>query len=205
MKKSIVYAAALAVLTFSACSSENKNEATDSHEQAHATHEDAATGNIVVEAPSYSSVPDPVKTQISSLLKEYLTLKDALVAENAGNAKAAAERIVTLTNSMPVATLTGEQKQFAEDKTATVQQTASGIAGTTDLGAQRQQLEELSEATFALTKAFGAADAELYYQHCPMAFNDKGAYWLSSEKEIRNPYYGKSMLKCGTNEEVYQN
>lgn len=33
----------------------------------------------------------------------------------------------------------------------------------------------------------------VYYQYCPM----KKAYWLSMEKEIKNPYYGSSMLTCG--------
>ncbi|TXK44143.1 DUF3347 domain-containing protein [Pontibacter qinzhouensis] len=200
MKKLFAHVAMLAALSLSACS-ENKTETTD----AHGSLQDAAAGAIVVESPSFSSVPDPVKTQIASLLSEYLKLKDALVEESAQNAKAAAANMVELTNSMPVATLTGEQKEYAEQRTANIQEKASAIAATTDLGAQRQQLEELSEATFALTKAFGAADSDLYYQHCPMAFNDKGAYWLSSEKEIRNPYYGKSMLKCGTNEEVFTN
>ncbi|NNC61403.1 MAG: DUF3347 domain-containing protein, partial [Eudoraea sp.] len=34
--------------------------------------------------------------------------------------------------------------------------------------------------------------------HCPMANSNKGADWLSSSKEIRNPYYGEAMLTCGS-------
>jgi hypothetical protein len=30
-----------------------------------------------------------------------------------------------------------------------------------------------------------------------MAKNGDGAYWLASEKEIKNPYYGDDMLNCG--------
>ena len=30
-----------------------------------------------------------------------------------------------------------------------------------------------------------------------MANDDKGGYWLSIEKEIKNPYFGSKMLKCG--------
>ena len=41
------------------------------------------------------------------------------------------------------------------------------------------------------------ATGKLYYQYCPMAFNNKGAYWLSNEEAIRNPYFGDKMLKCG--------
>ena len=31
--------------------------------------------------------------------------------------------------------------------------------------------------------------------------NDKGAYWISDTKEVKNPYYGASMLECGVVEE----
>jgi hypothetical protein len=30
-----------------------------------------------------------------------------------------------------------------------------------------------------------------------MAFDDQGADWLSAEEQIRNPYFGDKMLKCG--------
>lgn len=30
-----------------------------------------------------------------------------------------------------------------------------------------------------------------------MVFNNKGGYWLSTEEEILNPYYGDKMLHCG--------
>ena len=36
-----------------------------------------------------------------------------------------------------------------------------------------------------------------YYQFCPMADNNKGAYWLSKEETILNPYFGKAMHSCG--------
>ncbi|WP_187261370.1 DUF3347 domain-containing protein [Pontibacter beigongshangensis] len=203
MKKTIVYAAALAIFTFSACS-DNKTETAHTHEHASDTDTETATGKVVVETPSFSSVADPFKTQVSALLDEYLKVKDALVAEDAKTAQSAASEIEKLADSMPVATLQEDQKQFAEEQRDKIKESSAAMAKAADLAAQRNELEQLSEATFALTKAFGAANADLYYQHCPMAFNDKGAYWLSSEKEIRNPYYGKSMLKCGTNEEIYK-
>ena len=48
-----------------------------------------------------------------------------------------------------------------------------------------------------LARDFKPMDSPLYIQHCPMADQEKGADWLSREKEIRNPYFGKSMLTCG--------
>lgn len=34
-----------------------------------------------------------------------------------------------------------------------------------------------------------------------MAFDDEGAYWFSDSKEIRNPYFGDVILKCGETKE----
>ncbi|MBA4058359.1 MAG: hypothetical protein C0490_26815, partial [Marivirga sp.] len=44
----------------------------------------------------------------------------------------------------------------------------------------------------------------LYLEYCPMANNNEGAYWLSNEKEIKNPYFGDKMLKCGSVKETIQ-
>jgi len=44
--------------------------------------------------------------------------------------------------------------------------------------------------------AFGTGKT-IYVQYCPMAFGNKGADWLAKEEEIRNPYFGDKMMKCG--------
>lgn len=204
MKNRTFVAAFLAVFAFSACSDNSnkaQNEGHDQHTEM-ATDEPAA-GQVVVDAPDYTSVAEPMQRNVSQLVDAYIKLKDALVASDPAAAQTAAKDVLAMANAMPVATLQGEQKSFAEERVDEVKQSVSKIAETQDLAEQRQQLELASEATFALAKAFGGSDQTLYYQHCPMAFNDQGAYWLSTNKEIRNPYFGKSMLKCGTNEEIY--
>ena len=35
-----------------------------------------------------------------------------------------------------------------------------------------------------------------------MAFDNRGAQWLQNSQELRNPYFGQTMLKCGSIEEV---
>jgi len=42
----------------------------------------------------------------------------------------------------------------------------------------------------------------VYYQFCPMAIDNKGAYWLSEESDIKNPYFGDAMLTCGETKET---
>lgn len=74
---------------------------------------------------------------------------------------------------------------------------AQKIAQSSELNVQRTAFSDLSaamEEMMAGTLATGA----IYKQFCPMAFEGKGGYWLSSSEEIRNPYYGDKMLKCGS-------
>ena len=54
---------------------------------------------------------------------------------------------------------------------------------------------------YELVKAFGAGQP-IYHDHCPMYNENKGGtMWLSETKEIKNPYLGSEMPKCGTVEE----
>ncbi|WP_266204858.1 DUF3347 domain-containing protein [Pontibacter kalidii] len=212
MRKTLFAAAVLAAFTFTSCSESNtaNTEATTEH-QGHG-HDEAEHGDMtnataanqtVVETPDYSSVAEPVKTQVSQLVDEYLKLKDALVASDAKAAKATANEVLQVAKAMPVAAiLEAESKAYAEEKTGNIISSATSIAGAANIDAQRENLELLSESVYALAKAYGANDQKLYYQHCPMALNDKGGYWLSSNEEIRNPYFGDKMLKCGSTEEV---
>lgn len=62
---------------------------------------------------------------------------------------------------------------------------------------KRIPFETVSNAVYHIIIKTGLTDAGIYRQYCPMAFNDKGAYWLSNETEIRNPYFGTKMLECG--------
>jgi Cu(I)/Ag(I) efflux system membrane fusion protein len=61
---------------------------------------------------------------------------------------------------------------------------------------QRNHFKQLSAHLSNGIKLFGV-DQKIYEQFCPMADNNKGAYWLSTTKEITNPYFGEAMLTCG--------
>jgi len=44
----------------------------------------------------------------------------------------------------------------------------------------------------------------VYLEFCPMADDNKGSFWLSYDKVISNPFFGKSMLTCGEVKKEYQ-
>ena len=72
------------------------------------------------------------------------------------------------------------------------------IALSGDLEEQRRHFVSLNEHLIALAQKLDLSESPLYVQHCPMANQNKGALWLSDNKEIRNPYYGDAMLTCGS-------
>lgn len=60
-----------------------------------------------------------------------------------------------------------------------------------DLATLREQFKSFSVAMDTFLRGAGAKGWQLFY--CPMA----EGYWIQSDAEVRNPYYGKSMLRCG--------
>jgi hypothetical protein len=79
---------------------------------------------------------------------------------------------------------------------------ATKLANTSDLDEQRKLFSTLSNEMATLVKDGKLSMGMLYLEYCPMANNNSGAYWLSNEKEIKNPYFGDKMLKCGSVKEM---
>ncbi|MDX1679974.1 MAG: efflux RND transporter periplasmic adaptor subunit [Akkermansiaceae bacterium] len=90
-------------------------------------------------------------------------------------------------------------KQFATQAPADFRELAEAVADASDIKARRKAFKPLSEALIASIRESGIdAVGNAYVVHCPMAFDDTGADWLSAKPEILNPYYGDAMLTCGT-------
>ncbi len=73
---------------------------------------------------------------------------------------------------------------------------ARNISTSSDVNKQREAFSQLTASMETLLDG-AIASGEIYKQYCPMAFEGKGDSWFSNSKEIRNPYYGDKMLKCG--------
>lgn len=118
----------------------------------------------------------------NKILNEYIMIKDALVKSDS---KLATEAI-----SIFYQTLKSE-KDFSQK--ASLIKATEKLTKASSLEKQRSAFNEVSELIWKLVKNSDKLDKTVYYQYCPM----KKAYWLSYEKEIKNPYYGSSMLTCG--------
>jgi len=128
--------------------------------------------------------------KLGAAYDHYTHLKDALVASNAQDAKKDA---LELQKSLAKA---GGSKKVVD--------AAAKVAVTADLGEQRKAFSTLSNEMKTLVKDGKLSSGALYVEYCPMANNSEGAFWLSNEKQIRNPYFGDAMLKCGSVKETIQ-
>ncbi len=151
-------------------------------------------------AASYTP-PAGVDAGVSSSLKPvidgYLKLKNALAADNSKDAADAGKSIVDALAGVNTEAMTAEQKQVYTGMVADIREHAehTGTNGG-NIAHQREHFEMLSKDVYDLVKTFGGGQ-KLYYAHCPMAFDNKGASWVSESEEIRNPYFGDEMLECG--------
>ncbi|HSB94133.1 MAG TPA: DUF3347 domain-containing protein [Flavitalea sp.] len=139
------------------------------------------------------------------LLSSYYSLKDALVASDSAKANLAASQLLVNADSLKVNEIHGDStgviKETAGSFTSTIHSSAEALQKETSLEEKRKEFETISDALWSLTRTVKYDGAKVYYNHCPMAFDNKGAYWLSSSSKIENPYFGDKMPNCGSVED----
>ena len=116
------------------------------------------------------------------LYNDYLEVKAALVNTSGVKTQAAAKKMAEDFVSAPAYN--------------NVRQIAVLISKEADVVKQREFFVGLTDEVFAAV-SLGIVEGQVFQQMCPMAFNGKGAKWLSDSKEVRNPYFGDVMLACG--------
>ena len=139
------------------------------------------------------------------LLSSYYSLKDALVASDSAKANLAASQLLVNADSLKVNEIHGDStgviKETAGSFTSTIHSSAEALQKESTLDEKRKEFEVISDALWSLTRTVKYDGAKVYYTHCPMAFDNKGAYWLSNSSKIENPYFGDKMLTCGSVED----
>ena len=124
---------------------------------------------------------------VSKLFQNYLNIKNALVSDNSDGASKAADQFIKSASMI-------DFKVISEGNINLLRKDASQIAESRSIETQRENFGELSQNMIVLSKEFKLADKSVFVMYCPMA----DANWLSSEKVIKNPFYGKLMLSCGS-------
>ncbi|WP_262152772.1 DUF3347 domain-containing protein [Chryseobacterium foetidum] len=209
---SIITLATVALVTVSCNQSSNKNsnqQANDSTAIAETQDLSSATQNDTVatvasrDTLSQEVGKSTVKEQtqnftIASIVKDYLVLKNALVADNDKAASSAGKQLFNTLNKVDMKAIPANKHKEYMEIAENAKENAEHIgdnAGKVDH--QREHFASLSKDISDLITLFGTTQ-KLYQDFCPMYNDGKGAIWISEAKAIKNPYYGNQMLTCGS-------
>ncbi|MEK7226303.1 MAG: DUF3347 domain-containing protein [Bacteroidota bacterium] len=208
MKKIFFSLLAISAIVFAACNSgasKNEHEGHDMNNMNNDTTKHATTTDdkdIKAIAVTYTNVDAKAAASVKAIADHYLHIKNALANDNAVEAASGAKAMESAIGSLDKSLLTAEQKAAYDKNEEEIKEHAEHIAKNGgDIKHQRSHFVMMSEVVYDLVKNFGAG-RPLYHDHCPMARDNQGAMWLSEVKEIKNPYFGAEMFRCGRVEEV---
>ena len=142
-------------------------------------------------------IPGEFKKQLTAVYNAYIDMKDAFVSTDADAVRKEAGTVIEALEKVDMSLLEGEVHMTWMDHLGLLNESLNNIVKGSDIESQRKAFLELNKAFYQSVKTFGLMADTVYYQYCPMADNDRGGYWLSNEKEIRNPYFGDMMMTCG--------
>jgi hypothetical protein len=128
-----------------------------------------------------------------AILNDYFNLKDALVADDNVKAKNLGATLAKSLGNLDVSNYSDAQKADLKDIIEDAVEQSEHISKN-DIDHQREHFKILSKDVTDMVAITGTT-TKLYEQFCPMF--DGGSAWLSMNEEVKNPYYGSKMLKCG--------
>ncbi len=141
--------------------------------------------------------------QLKTIFENYFTLKDALVKSDGKLASTNAKELLVNINAVKMPKLSTKEHTVWMKVLSSLKSNTNKIASTTNMEKQRNAFMDLSKNYYDLLKV-SKQENTVYYQHCPMYIDGKGANWLSKENAVKNPYYGSQMLTCGKTVETFK-
>lgn len=137
------------------------------------------------------------QNQLKAVFNDYIKLKDALVKDDSNNVMAESEKLLDNVSKVDMKLLTDNETHVNWTRLEKeIKASATSISNTSDIKEQRDHFKHLSSHLINAVQLFGVNET-VFVEFCPMADNDNGAYWLSKEEKILNPYFGDAMLSCG--------
>ncbi|MFV0573112.1 MAG: efflux RND transporter periplasmic adaptor subunit [Xanthomarina gelatinilytica] len=148
-------------------------------------------------------VSEKFQEQLKVVYNNYINLKDALVKEDSKGSSQNATSILSNLSKVDMKLLKDEAHNHWMAVETEIKSSATSIAGSQDIKTQRNHFKHVSSQLIKAVQIFGVQE-KVYVEFCPMSDNNNGAYWLSKEEQIRNPYFGDAMLTCGEVKQVIE-
>ncbi len=153
-----------------------------------------------------SKIDKKFKQQLGNVVAQYIQLKNALVDDNVNLAQKEAKKVMRSLSNVDMLLLHGDAHNSWMKSLKPIKEAVTSIQNSKDINTQRKAFLILGKSLSDAVKMLGVETENkqpLYLEFCPMADDNKGGFWLSYDKEIKNPFFGKAMLSCGEVKETY--
>jgi Cu(I)/Ag(I) efflux system membrane fusion protein len=161
---------------------------------------DKPAGEVSENVPlAQSKNSEAFNTAFGTMLANYYHLKDAFVLSNDTLSVKSATLLIESADNLKMNELKADSSisEVAEGYVKSISSEAKALIKEPNIEAKRKSFQMISDNMYDLLRSVRYDKQTVYHQFCPMAFNDAGAYWLSSTSDIKNPYFGRKMLTCG--------
>lgn len=143
------------------------------------------------------AVPPQFQNALAAVWERYLAIQKELAADQFSTSREALTSLESSIAAVDDSILTGHAEHVWEEEKTNMSKLVSKLQQAKEIKAFRADFKPLSEEIGVLAKSFGFGESRPIYEiHCPMAFERRGAVWYQDSDQVRNPYFGSTMLKC---------
>lgn len=176
------------------------NAAGKPHAEHQVLRDNFAHPDIILLENVYKLEP-ATRHQMARVFDFYEMLREALFGGDEAKADEAAENMVDAVEDVSLQNFRDAGKEAWEQHAELYRQTLTELRHV-PMEEKRSYFAHISEIVYCTVKSFGLGAKLSNVYFCPMALEEKGAYWLSESDTVRNPYFGDAMPACGDREET---
>ena len=160
---------------------------------------------IKIDNVNKKNIPDKFKVQLYNTVNEYIKMKDAFFASNTQAVDKSVAGMKSSLKKIDMELLENNEHIAWMDMLKMINFTLDQVLEGKNIDEKRVGFRDLSSNMTTSIEKFGIkSDKTLYLEFCPMADDNKGAFWISANKEIQNPYFGQQMPSCGEVKKIYK-
>jgi len=144
------------------------------------------------------------QNQLKVVFNDYIKLKDALLKDESNNVITESKRLLGNLSKVDMKLLKDKEAHghwMSLEKE--IKASATSISNTSNIESQRNHFKHLSSHLISTIQTFGINE-KVFVEFCPMVEDNNGAFWLSREEKVINPYFGGAMLTCGEVKQVIE-
>ena len=147
-------------------------------------------------APEAVEVTEASREALATLMAAYLDAQEAFARDDLGSAQGHAGRLMATAEGLELEPAAAEALWVG--MRGEVLAHGRVLLAAEEIGEARLAFEAVTERLVVLLRAVGnPMEGAVRVAYCPMAFGNRGAVWIQRDEEVRNAYFGSSMLGCG--------